>query len=187
MKRVAKLGFVLALMVIAFSSCNCYQRMARNREVVSVVCTPEMLTLSDDMVTTDLTISFTKRYFNEDAIVRVTPIIVFEGGQQEGKPFYLQGVRVMENYKVVDNSYDCSITQHVAIPYFKEMDKSKLQLRIEVKCARNKDVDFALINANTGKALAMTELAILALQPDSEAADAIRSKCSIDITTGISK
>ena len=47
MKKLMKLSMVLAVAALAFSSCNCFKKMAKEREDVKLNVTPEILTLNN--------------------------------------------------------------------------------------------------------------------------------------------
>ncbi|MBQ5638203.1 MAG: hypothetical protein IIV06_04025, partial [Alistipes sp.] len=95
-----KLSVVLVAAALAFSSCNCFKQMGKNQDEVKVTCTPEVLVLNNGVVAADVNVSFPVEYFNKKAVLKVTPVIVFEGGEVAGKPQYFQGSKVDENYTV---------------------------------------------------------------------------------------
>lgn len=102
MKNLMKLSVVLVAAALAFSSCNCFKKMAKNRDDINLTVTPEILTLNNGIVAADINVTFPVKYFNAKAVIKVTPVIVFEGGEVAGAAKYLQGSKVDENYTVVD-------------------------------------------------------------------------------------
>ena len=139
MKNLMKLSVVLVAAALAFSSCNCFKKMAKNRDDINLTVTPEILTLNNGIVAADINVTFPVKYFNAKAVIKVTPVIVFEGGEVAGAAKYLQGSKVDENYTVVDKKNGGSYTQHVEFPYDPRMDKCALQLRAEIKCPGGND------------------------------------------------
>lgn len=131
-----KLSMVLVAAALAFSSCNCFKKMAKEREDVKLSVTPEILTLNNGIVAADINVTFPVEYFDAKAVIKVTPVIVFEGGEVAGTTKYYQGSKVDDNYTVVDAKNGGNFTQHVEFPYDSRMDKSELQLRAEIKCRR---------------------------------------------------
>ena len=47
MKNLMKLSVVLVAAALAFSSCNCFKKMAKNRDDIKLTVTPEILTLNN--------------------------------------------------------------------------------------------------------------------------------------------
>lgn len=81
MKKLMKLSLLLVVVALTFSSCNCFKKMAKNSDDVSLTCAPEVLVLNNGVVAADITAQFPVKYFNPKAIVKVTPVMVFEGGR----------------------------------------------------------------------------------------------------------
>lgn len=174
MKNIMKLSVVLVAASLAFSSCNCFKKMAQNREDVKLTVTPEILTLNNGIVAADINVTFPQEYFNKKAVIKVTPVIVFEGGEVAGTTKYYQGSKVDENYAVVDKVNGGNFNQHVEFPYDPRMDQCELQLRAEIKCPSGKCKEFTLVNLNTGAIPTKEQAAVLA--GNDEAAKAALAK-----------
>ena len=174
MKNIMKLSVVLVAAALAFSSCNCFKKMAQNREDVKLTVTPEILTLNNGTVAADINVTFPQEYFNKKAVIKVTPVIVFEGGEVAGTTKYYQGSKVDENYAVVDKVNGGNFNQHVEFPYDPRMDQCELQLRAEIKCPSGKCKEFTLVNLNTGAIPTKEQAAVLA--GNDEAAKAALAK-----------
>ncbi len=173
MKKFMKLSVVLVAGALAFSSCNCFKKMAKNRDEVNLTVNPEILTLNNGLVAADINVTFPEAYFNKKAVVKVTPVIVFEGGEVAGTPKFYQGSKVDDNYTVVENNGG-SFTQHVEFPYDARMDQCALQLRAEIKCPSGACKEFTLVNLNDGAVPTKEQAEILA--GDDEAAKAALAK-----------
>ncbi|MDE6445701.1 MAG: hypothetical protein K2L06_02415 [Alistipes sp.] len=156
-----KLSIVLVAAALAFSSCNCFKKMAKNRDEVNLTVNPEVLTLNNGIVAADITVTFPEAYFNKKAVVKVTPVIVFDGGEVAGTPKFYQGSKVDDNYAVIDNNGG-SYTQHVEFPYDPRMDQCALQLRAEIKCPSGSCKEFTLVNLNDGAIPTKEQAAVLA-------------------------
>ena len=98
MKNLFKMTAVLAVVVLTLSGCNCFKKMAKNQDDVKLTCTPEVLVLNNGTVDADITVEFPVKYFNAKAVVKVTPVMVFEGGEVAGTTQYFQGSKV--DYKL---------------------------------------------------------------------------------------
>ncbi len=174
MKKLMRLSMVLVAASLAFTSCNCFKKMAKNREDVKLTVAPEILTLNNGIVAADINVTFPVEYYNKKAVIKVTPVIVFEGGEVAGTTHYYQGSKVDDNYTVVDKKNGGNFTQHVEFPYDPRMDQSELQLRAEIKCPGGKCKEFTLVNLNTGAIPTKEQAAVLA--GNDEAAKAALAK-----------
>ena len=179
-----KLSIVLVAAAMAFSSCNCFKKMAQNRDEIKLSVNPEVLTLNNGVVAADINVSFPVDYFNAKAVIKVTPVIVFEGGEVAGTPKYYQGSKVDDNYSVVDKKNGGNYTQHVEFPYDPRMDLCELQLRAEIKCPKGKCKTFTLVNLNTGAIPTKQQAAVLAGN-DAAAKAAIAREFGLTVAYGL--
>ena len=181
MKNI-KLFVAVVMAAIAFTSCNCFNQMAKNQDEVNITCTPEVLALNNGKVEADITVTFPQYYFNKKAVIKVTPVMVFGGGMVEGATKYFQGDKVKENYTVV-SATGGQYTQHVEFPYEARMANSELRLLVEVKCPKGKCKTFTLINANTGAMPTKSEAATLAA--GGKDAEAIKAAFALPVAKGV--
>ena len=182
MKNSLRLLLVAAVAVLGFTGCNCFGKMAKNQEAVSISCTPDVLALNNGKVEADITVKFPAQYYNKKAVLKVTPVMVFADGEVEGATKYFQGSAIKDNYTVV-NAAGGEFTQHVEFPYDARMQMSELQLRIEVKCPNGKCKTFTLVNANTGALPTKAEKA--ALNAGGAQATAIKQAFGLTIAKGV--
>lgn len=182
MKNFMKLSVVLVAGALAFSSCNCFKKMAKNRDEVNLTVNPEVLTLNNGFVAADINVTFPESYFNKKAVVKVTPVIVFEGGEVAGTPKFYQGSSVDENYTVVANNGG-SFTQHVEFPYDPRMDQCALQLRAEIKCTSGGCKEFTPVNLNDGAIATKEQVEILAA--NDEAAKTLAKEFGLTVAYGL--
>ncbi len=150
MKQMMKLCAVLAVVAMACTGCNCFSGMSKAQDEVKVSATPEVLVLNNGKIAAEVRVSFPAGYFNTKAVLRVTPVLVFEGGEVAGTTKYFQGSKVKDNYTVVDKNAGGSYTQRVEFPYDERMDRCELQLRAEIKCPKGACKEFTLVNLNDG-------------------------------------
>ncbi|MBO5463925.1 MAG: hypothetical protein IKA96_02960 [Alistipes sp.] len=177
-----RLLLVAAVVALGFTGCNCFGKMAKNQEAVSITCTPDVLALNNGKVEADITVKFPAQYYNKKAVLKVTPVMVFADGEVEGATKYFQGSAVKDNYTVV-NAAGGEFTQHVEFPYDARMIQSELQLRIEVKCPSGKCKTFTLVNANTGALPTKAEAAALAA--GGQQANTIKRAFGLTIAKGV--
>lgn len=135
MKKIATVGLALSLMAAMFVSCGeCYEKMQKNQDQIQVTCNPEVLVLKGSNVSTDITVSFPENYFNKETILKITPVLVYEGGELVGTTKYVQGEDVVGNYTTISRFEGGSYSQNVVFPFVKEAAMGTLELRIEAKC-----------------------------------------------------
>ena len=183
MKNVFKLMAVVAVASLAFTSCNCFKKMAKKQDEVKVACTPDVLVLNNGKVEADITVTFPTEYYNKKAVLKVTPVMVFEGGMVEGATKYFQGSKVDENYTVIDKKAGGEYTLHVEFPYDARMAQSELKALVEVKCPKGKCKEFTLVNANTGALPTKAQKAALAA--GGAEAEAIKAEFAYPIAKGV--
>ena len=183
MKNLFKMSFVLTMAVVLLSGCNCFKKMAKNRDDVQLTCTPEVLVLNNGKVDADIKVTFPVKYYNAKAVVKVTPVIVFEGGEVAGTTQYFQGSKVDDNYTVIDKKSGGEYTMHVSFPYDERMACSELQLRAEIKCPGGKCKEFTLVNLNDGAIPTKEQAAVLAA--GGAEADALKREFGLTIAQGV--
>ena len=143
MKKFVNLCLILAVAVMA-SSCNCYKKMAKKADEVTISCNPEVLTLKGQNIITNVTVTFPAKYYHKKAVAKVTPVLEFEGGSIEGVPQYFQGSKVKDNYIVIDKKTGGEYTMSVSIPYDPRAEVSTLVMVVEAKC-QGKDAEMVEI------------------------------------------
>lgn len=90
MKRFVK-SFMLASLAVLLASCNCYNKMLKKVDRIDVSATPAVVTLKGNNAVTDIKVNFPAKYFNKRAVLKITPVLVFEGGEIAGTPKFVQG------------------------------------------------------------------------------------------------
>ena len=96
--------FLAAAAILAAAvSCASIEKMAQMAENVKVTCDPGVLEATNDAIDAVVSVTYPADYFNPKAILEVTPVLVYEGGEAKMKPFIYQGEKVKDNYKVVSS------------------------------------------------------------------------------------
>lgn len=147
MKKFAKLFAVLAL-VSGAAACASVEKMAQMAENVKIQCTPEVLEAVAGSVDVTVSVSYPKDYFNPQAILEVTPVIVYEGGEAAAEKLCYQGEKVKDNHKVVSSDGQ-TVTETIHFDYVEGMEKSHLELRGVAK-AKNKSVNLPVVKVADG-------------------------------------
>lgn len=148
MKRIFKI-FALCAFVVAAASCSKSRaEQMKLAENVKVSCTPEVLALVGDKIPAEITVTYPAKYFHPKATLEVTPVLVYEGGEQAAQTFTYQGEKVQDNYTVV--AYDGgTVKESVSFKYVKGVEKSYLELR-SVAYYKGKPIEIPAIKVADG-------------------------------------
>ena len=128
-----------AILGLAAVACGSPEKMADMAENVTVKCEPAVLEVIGGEINAEVAVTYPADYFHPKAILEVTPVIVFEGGEAKMEPFMFQGEKVQDNYQVVPVD-GATITKKVNFQYVPGMEKCYLELRGTVKY-KNKATD----------------------------------------------
>lgn len=143
MRKLILASIVLAATTVLFSSCNPYKKMQKEVGTVEATSNPEVLYLTGKTVDADVTITYPAKYFGKKIILKVTPVLAFEGGEIVGTAKYFQGEKVQDNYAVVPHKEGGSFTFPVSLPYDDRAAISTLELRIEGRYAEHRKAELA--------------------------------------------
>ena len=131
MKRSIKLMFVAVIGLVA-AACSSPEKMAEMAENVTIKCEPAVLEVVGGNIDAAVSVTYPEDYFHPKAILEVTPVIVYEGGEQAMEPFMFQGEKVQDNYEVIP-SEGATVTKNVHFTYVPGMEKCYLELRGTVR------------------------------------------------------
>ncbi len=103
MKNLKNLAiFILAAAVL--SSCGGLNKMVKDSGQVGYQVTPPVLEMHGGEVDVKVDVNYPVKYFNKKAVVTLTPVLRYEGGEKTLNPLVLQGEDVTDNNQPV--SYD---------------------------------------------------------------------------------
>ena len=128
-----------AILGFAAIACSSPEKMAEMAENVTVKCDPAVLQVVAGQINASVSVAYPEDYFHPQAILEVTPVIVYEGGEAKMEPFMFQGEKVKDNYQVVPSA-GTVVTKDVKFTYTPGMEKCYLELRGVVK-HKNKAID----------------------------------------------
>lgn len=127
MKKIQLLGISLVLgLGVLFSSCESLKKMAKNHATVKYEVNPSPLEMHGDKVKVEIKGTIPGKYFWNKAMVVFQPTIVYEGGQQELKPFVLRGVKTNGQGTVINNKTGGSFTYTDEVDYVPQMEQARL-------------------------------------------------------------
>ena len=147
MKKSIKSMFA-AVLGLAAVACSSPEKMAEMAENVIVKCEPAVLEVVGGVIDAEVSVTYPADYFNPKAILEVTPVIVYEGGEAKMEPYMFQGEKVEDNYEVVPEA-GTTVTKKVHFDYAPGMEKCYLELRGVVKY-KNKSTDLPTKKAADG-------------------------------------
>lgn len=141
MKNIFSKSLFIAAALVMAVACDNPAKMAEFADKVTIKCNPEVLEVVAGEINADVTVDFPADYFSKKAILEVTPVIIFDGGEVEGKPFVYEGGKVNDNYKIVYKNLGATYTEKVNFKYKPGMEKCQLVARAVVK-AKGKQYKF---------------------------------------------
>ena len=100
---------------------------------------PSPLTVVGDLVEAEITGTFPVKQFGKKAVLTVTPVLKYEGGQVAGKAVTYVGEKAKENGSVVSYKEGGKFKLNVSFAYVPAMAKSELYLQFTAKNG-NKEV-----------------------------------------------
>ena len=147
MKNIVR---ILTAVVLGFAAiaCSSPEKMAEMAENVIVTCEPAVLEVVGGEINATVTVTYPEDYFHPQAILEVTPVIVYEGGEAKMEPFFFQGEKVQDNYQVVPSA-GSTVSKKVNFAYVPGMEKCYLELR-GVVMHKDKKVDLPSKKAADG-------------------------------------
>ena len=128
MKRILTYAALAALALISSSCAKSRLEQMQLAKDVDIKCTPEVLEIVSGKIPATVSVTCPKGYFHPKATMDVTPVLVYEGGEIEGRLLQYQGDKVKDNYKTV-SSQGATITEKLSFPYKPGCEKARLELR----------------------------------------------------------
>ena len=128
MTKKLYLPLLMAMVVALFSSCS--KKMGELSADYFTV-TPQVLEAVGGKVPATINGKFPEKYFNKKAIVEVTPVLKWNGGEAKGQPATFQGEKVEGNDQTISYKMGGSYTMKTSFDYVPEMAKSELYLEFK--------------------------------------------------------
>ena len=128
MTKKLYLPLLMAMVVALFSSCS--KKMGPLSADYFTV-TPQVLEAVSGKVPATINGKFPEKYFNKKAVVEVTPVLKWNGGEAKGQPATFQGEKVEGNNQSISYKMGGSYTMKTSFDYVPEMAKSELYLEFK--------------------------------------------------------
>ena len=137
---------LLMALVVAFSSCS--SKMGELSSDYFTV-TPQVLEAVGGKVPATINGKFPEKYFNKKAVVEVTPVLKWNGGEAKGQSAVFQGEKVEGNDQTISYKMGGNYTMKTSFDYVPEMAKSELYLEFKATIG-NKTVTIPAVKVADG-------------------------------------
>ena len=137
---------LLMACVVVLSSCG--SKMGELSSVYFTV-TPQVLEAQGGQVEATINGKFPEKYFNKKAVVEVTPVLKWEGGEAEGQSATFQGEKVEGNDQTISYKLGGNYVMRTTFDYVPEMAKSELYLRFKATAGK-KTIDIPEVKIADG-------------------------------------
>lgn len=127
--RKVRLSLLVTLLAVLTS---CASKMGELSPEYFTV-TPQVLEAVGGKVPATINGKFPEKYFNKKAIVEVTPVLRWQGGEAKGQPATFQGEKVEANNQTIYYKTGGNYTMRTSFDYRPEMAKSELFLDFVVR------------------------------------------------------
>jgi tetratricopeptide (TPR) repeat protein len=95
-----------------------------------VAVTPKNMAVVGNKINTEITGTFPVKKFSKNAVLTITPVLVYEGGEAVGQSYTFVGEKAKENGTTVAFKEGANFTMKSSFDYVPQMDmNSKLELR----------------------------------------------------------
>ena len=133
MTKKLYMPLLMAMIVALFSSCS--KKMGPLSADYFTV-TPQVLEAIGGKVPATINGKFPEKYFNKKAVVEVTPVLRWNGGEAKGQSATFQGEKVEGNDQTISYKMGGSYTMKTSFDYVPEMAKSELYLEFKAKIGK---------------------------------------------------
>ena len=146
MTKKMYLPLLMACVVALVSSCS--NKMGELSSDYFTV-TPQVLEAQGGKVPATINGKFPEKYFNKKAVVEVTPVLKWDGGEAKGQSAVFQGEKVEGNDQTISYKMGGSYTMKTVFDYVPEMAKSELYLEFKATVGK-KTVDIPAVKIADG-------------------------------------
>ena len=122
------------LMVLIFAMSSCSKMGELSSDYFTT--TPQVLEAVGGKVPVTINGKFPEKYFKKKAVVTVTPVLRWEGGEVKGESATFQGEKVEGNNQTIYYKAGGNYTMKTSFDYVPEMAKSELYLEFQAKVGK---------------------------------------------------
>lgn len=132
MTKKLYLPLLMAIVVALFSSCTKMGPLSADYFTV----TPQVLEAVGGKVPATINGKFPEKYFKKKAVVEVTPVLKWNGGEAKGQSATFQGEKVEGNDQTISYKVGGNYTMRTSFDYVPEMANSELWLEFKAKIGK---------------------------------------------------
>ena len=129
-----KFSFLLSLMaVVLFSSCGSKMKGLSSEDFT---VTPQVLEVIGGEIPVTIDGKFPEKFFKKKAVLTVTPVLKWDGGELSAESMTFQGEKVQGNNRTISYKEGGNFTMKTKFDYAPEMAKSALYLAFTVSTGK---------------------------------------------------
>ena len=132
--------------IVSFSSCSNKLKPLAEQYVKAE---PQPLEAIGGQVPTTINATFPAKWFNKNAVLTVTPVLRYEGGEAWGTAYTFQGEKVKGNDQVIPNKEGANVTMKSSFAYKPAMRDADLYLIFDAKI-KNKEIELPDLKIGEG-------------------------------------
>lgn len=129
--RISYLAWMVAA-VLLLGSCSNPEKMKKVADQVKVNCVPTSLEAKAGTIKAKISVAFPAKFFNKKAVLELTPVLTYNGGEIAAPAKLLQGESVKDNNQVISYENGGSYEQEIEFPYSDQLRMAKLELRAKI-------------------------------------------------------
>ena len=123
--------YVLGFCALALTACGGMNKMAKMANQVQWDVTPKVLEMHGDSVEVEISVTFPPKYFQKAAILELTPVLKYEGGEKAFESKAVQGESVQANNEVCSFANGGTFKTKSKISFEEAMRSSELVARVK--------------------------------------------------------
>jgi tetratricopeptide (TPR) repeat protein len=123
--------YVLGFCALALTACGGMNKMAKMANEVQWDVTPKVLEMHGDSVEVEISVTFPPKYFQKAAILELTPVLKYEGGEKAFESKAVQGESVQANNEVCSFANGGTFKTKSKISFEEAMRSSELIARVK--------------------------------------------------------
>ena len=123
--------YVLGFCALALTACGGMNKMAKMANEVQWDVTPKVLEMHGDSVEVEIKVTFPPKYFQKAAILELTPVLKYEGGEKAFESKAVQGESVQANNEVCSFANGGTFKTKSKISFEEAMRSSELIARVK--------------------------------------------------------
>jgi Flp pilus assembly protein TadD/outer membrane protein OmpA-like peptidoglycan-associated protein len=114
---------------VLLASCGGLGKMVKNSNQITYEVTPKPLEMHGDSVALTIKGTYPAKFFNKKAMLAVTPVLTYAGGEKEYKTVNYKGEKSNAEGTIVNFEKGGAFNYSSKVPYHPEMRVSELQLK----------------------------------------------------------